>query len=382
MSPKQNSAWSDDDQIMLYTCKQFINFVTEQPIIQTNIYPTFTDRLHEHDVFIGNATYSRSEYKPIGDGSHQTVYSNTGFSYVQSFGSAAIGISRGIGSINNKKTKRNRKRAYNDLQPRWVPEEHGNIYVSYKGLYSQPHNQHIYIWAWHNITDLDLRQTNVIEIKGNDDNGYDRDWLIQSSIAELIFITWAWAQNRNHPRLAGGQWIPEGWLQWAQAQNRITTEEITIITKYNNQNGQTTHPNAINPMQYNNLELNRAIPLSEPDYYINFSGAIKRGFQKYFIFSGQASRKEFWCWIGFMFILLMVSWLLRLLTYQLTVFAVLFTIVPTLSVTARRLHDAGHTAWWIPINFIPGIGMIFLIIFLLKPSIDPLPPKPITRRRL
>ena len=41
-------------------------------------------------------------------------------------------------------------------------------------------------------------------------------------------------------------------------------------------------------------------------------------------------------------------------------------LIPQLAVMARRLHDAGKSAWWILIIFIP-FGAIVLLVFLLAP---------------
>ncbi len=43
------------------------------------------------------------------------------------------------------------------------------------------------------------------------------------------------------------------------------------------------------------------------------------------------------------------------------------TIVPSLAVQVRRLHDIDKSGWWILISFIPIIGAIWLIVwFCLK----------------
>jgi uncharacterized membrane protein YhaH (DUF805 family) len=42
-------------------------------------------------------------------------------------------------------------------------------------------------------------------------------------------------------------------------------------------------------------------------------------------------------------------------------------IIPSLAVTVRRLHDAGHSGWWWLITFIP-FGGIVLLIFALQDS--------------
>ena len=75
--------------------------------------------------------------------------------------------------------------------------------------------------------------------------------------------------------------------------------------------------------------------------------------RKAFEFSGRSRRKEYWFFflvnfiIGLMrYIQVPFLWIL-LLIYSLAAF------IPTLAVTARRLHDTNHSGWWILIGLIP-----------------------------
>jgi uncharacterized membrane protein YhaH (DUF805 family) len=47
---------------------------------------------------------------------------------------------------------------------------------------------------------------------------------------------------------------------------------------------------------------------------------------------------------------------------------VLALFLPSVGVVIRRLHDTGHSAWWILIPLVPLIGFIIMIIFLVKDS--------------
>ncbi|SCX14903.1 DUF805 domain-containing protein [Candidatus Aquiluna sp. UB-MaderosW2red] len=46
------------------------------------------------------------------------------------------------------------------------------------------------------------------------------------------------------------------------------------------------------------------------------------------------------------------------------------TIIPALSVLARRLHDTNRSGWWILIGFMPVVGAIVLVVFTLTDSSD------------
>ena len=67
---------------------------------------------------------------------------------------------------------------------------------------------------------------------------------------------------------------------------------------------------------------------------VGFGGAITRGFSNYFTFSGRATRAEYWWWVLFTALVGLIP------------LAGLVTLIPTIAVTTRRLHDKGKSGWW------------------------------------
>lgn len=109
--------------------------------------------------------------------------------------------------------------------------------------------------------------------------------------------------------------------------------------------------------------------------------AWSRFWHKYAVFTGRASRSEFWWWA---LIALVVSLVLNgldravggggnmMTSPHLTLFSVisslwgLATLVPGIAVGVRRLHDADHSGWWLLIGLVPVIGAIVLLVFLVS----------------
>ena len=119
--------------------------------------------------------------------------------------------------------------------------------------------------------------------------------------------------------------------------------------------------------------------------------------QKYAVFEGRARRKEYWMFQLINVVILTVlcaviipplvthsqSFLPLFLGVFLCVY-VLATIIPSLAVSVRRLHDVNFSGWWVLIGFVPAGGVILLIFHVLDstPGPNQYGPNPKESRRL
>ncbi|MEC2076568.1 DUF805 domain-containing protein [Metabacillus fastidiosus] len=89
-----------------------------------------------------------------------------------------------------------------------------------------------------------------------------------------------------------------------------------------------------------------------------------KAFQKYAIFKGRARRKEFWMFFLINFIILLVFTIIQEVADIPFLAAVYFlaSMLPTLALSVRRLHDIGRSGWWILIYYVP-FGSIVLLVF-------------------
>ena len=91
--------------------------------------------------------------------------------------------------------------------------------------------------------------------------------------------------------------------------------------------------------------------------------------KKYATFSGRARRKEFWMFylvqvlvVGALAVAFAITESAAVEWIQLIY--ILATLIPTIAVTVRRLHDTGSSGAWYFITFIPLIGPFWLLVLL------------------
>ncbi|QUJ75603.1 DUF805 domain-containing protein [Sulfitobacter albidus] len=115
--------------------------------------------------------------------------------------------------------------------------------------------------------------------------------------------------------------------------------------------------------------------------------ALNLAFTQLVKFSGRATRSEFW-WVFLAYVLCvsgaaaydamtvmalvetyganavaMIDFTAFTATWVLVVFA-----LPLLSLTVRRLHDAGFSGFWVLVNMVPGIGGLVLLALCALPG--------------
>ena len=95
-------------------------------------------------------------------------------------------------------------------------------------------------------------------------------------------------------------------------------------------------------------------------------------YKKYAVFGGRARRKEYW----FFSLFFMIAYVLLAIVDGISgtldpmtgfgLFSgiyILGSLLPSLAVSVRRLHDTDRSGWWILISLIPLIGGIVLLVF-------------------
>ena len=79
---------------------------------------------------------------------------------------------------------------------------------------------------------------------------------------------------------------------------------------------------------------------------VGFREAISMAIRNYFVFKGRSTRAEYWWWLVFLILATIPLTIAGLIIPLLGQAFQLFTLIPSISLTARRLHDIGKSGWW------------------------------------
>ncbi|MER5546311.1 DUF805 domain-containing protein [Streptomyces sp. NPDC002589] len=100
-----------------------------------------------------------------------------------------------------------------------------------------------------------------------------------------------------------------------------------------------------------------------------FIAALK----KYAVFSGRARRKEYWLFLLLTYIIFAVLGVIAAVSHTPAFFALIgvayfVLLLPAWGVGVRRLHDTGHSGWWLLFGLVPLVGGITLLVFFCTDS--------------
>jgi uncharacterized membrane protein YhaH (DUF805 family)/osmotically-inducible protein OsmY len=118
----------------------------------------------------------------------------------------------------------------------------------------------------------------------------------------------------------------------------------------------------------------------------SFLQAIASGFLNYANFSGRASQSEYWFWVLFATLGMVVTWTLDaafvVRVSEKPLFGefvsgispfyspinfvfIVALLLPSLAIATRRLHDVDRTGWWMLLSF-TGLGIVLLLYWKCK----------------
>jgi Predicted membrane protein len=96
--------------------------------------------------------------------------------------------------------------------------------------------------------------------------------------------------------------------------------------------------------------------------------AYKRYWKGFVDFSGRSRRFDYWTAVLFNIIVFFVIAMLEMMTIGVPIISLLFilaSVLPSLAISVRRMHDIGRSGLWVILAFIPLAGIVYFIFTLL-----------------
>lgn len=111
---------------------------------------------------------------------------------------------------------------------------------------------------------------------------------------------------------------------------------------------------------------------------MDFQTSVRICIEKYADFSGRAARSEMWWFFLACFIIGVILTVIEISIFSgwmaewglLSSIFSLATLLPSVAVTVRRLHDIDRTGWWALLILVPIIGWLILLYFNVLKGTD------------
>lgn len=110
--------------------------------------------------------------------------------------------------------------------------------------------------------------------------------------------------------------------------------------------------------------------------------AYKRYWKGFVDFSGRSRRLDYWTAVLFNMVVFFLIAMLEIATIGVPIISLLFilaSILPSLAIAVRRMHDIGRSGLWVILAFVPLVGIVYFIFTLLdsQPGANQYGPNPI-----
>lgn len=120
------------------------------------------------------------------------------------------------------------------------------------------------------------------------------------------------------------------------------------------------------PVQKDVAETSGKIEVDEVGPRRGFTESVEICFKKAFVFSGKASRSEYWYFFLFYMLVLIATFFIEFEIPYATTIVFLVFIIPLLAVSVRRMHDVKRSGWWVGASFFLSLLNYFLTITIYQ----------------
>lgn len=151
------------------------------------------------------SSFALHEYRAPGDGNY---IHNAGTVLAVGRGAVPFMLGAAVGQAMGNSSRR--KRAAAMTQPQWMQIDGGTVSVGSHGFYLHT-PMSLLAWGWGSISLMTLVGPGHVQIMGDSQNG-PVNWILQSNLAELVFLLWATVRHPEHEQLVKRVWLPQDWV--------------------------------------------------------------------------------------------------------------------------------------------------------------------------
>jgi len=108
---------------------------------------------------------------------------------------------------------------------------------------------------------------------------------------------------------------------------------------------------------------------------MTFPEAVRSVFNNYATFTSRAARSEYWWWVLFTVLVSLVLAVVDSMLFgtrgggSIGILGAIFslgTLIPSIAVGVRRLHDMDKSGWWLLIVLVPVVGALLLLYWFVQ----------------
>lgn len=214
--------WTTRDDALLKTCETAVD-------LSRHIEPTFPEVLApfppaapDRQFWVADE-FELLDWRAAGDGSY--VHKSGLY-----FGRGGLGLSfvAAATTATALGNRHRRKRAIKNTELRWTTIGQGEVYIAPSSM-TMDAGSALYTWRHEDIQAAEMMSPGCFQFQGLS-NAEPVKWVLVSTWAELIFVTWALHHHPRHPQLINGDWLPEGWLDYCAEMDVATRLKSPILS--------------------------------------------------------------------------------------------------------------------------------------------------------
>jgi uncharacterized membrane protein YhaH (DUF805 family) len=148
---------------------------------------------------------------------------------------------------------------------------------------------------------------------------------------------------------------------WSRKTDDEVVQAVAALDEYTEQGRQAI----LSEVARRDLDMVRVVATAAPrDVAPTVTQCYLRGWAKFAVYHGRASRREWGTFVIVNFALFATLVMFNL--FNAAMLVLLATQLAQLSLSVRRLHDTGRSGWWLLLSLVPFVGWVGVLALLVQ----------------